>query len=839
MELVFGNYGVEHAYLLLLIVPVMLAFYHYIKRGGMDRRRWFFLFSRFVLVSLIVIALASPFIARTTHEFGDITSITILFDRSGSMSMTSMDGDMAERIYNEIRALVGNLTGRPDSVDLRYFSAGNRTEIGNALYRETLRESRKKNLIILLSDGNNNYGRDAVDTARVLGSSNTTVFALIPDLAREDIYIAGMDGDKKTPANADYTLKIDVGKVGKGRAEYNLNLRVDDNLIHIVNNVRQDEAIKSFRFTFSMKGEGVHKITASVKPKSGDYFKANNEMIKSVDVVERPDVLLVTDSGNSQLSSLLNENYDVVMTDKPRQDFTKYDVVYLDNQPADKLNRWVVNSLHNYIVDGNGLVVVGGDSAYERGGYHNSYIETLLPVISTEPPEKKRKEIAVIFLIDISESTGYGLSGGTKVDVEKALAINLIRQLDSEDMVGAIAFNVDAYTISPVRRLGDIQVELENKIKSLRFGGGTDMMSSLVYAERLLKDFSGKKYVIIISDGVIKRMAMQEPTIEQVRAMSEKGINVYTVGVGFDTDERFMRALANAGNGLYFKPEEYERLKLEFEEEKEKEEKDQYSVGVYNRYHFITRDLVQFWPSIKEFNGVTEKSISQVLVTTEGRMPIVTVWRFGLGRVVSLTTDNGLKWAPNIYYANNGELISAITNWAIGNLEKRKRVNIETWDIKSGEEAEILIKSEKEPTLILQDEDGNREEITLKQIDVDMFSGRITLERDGFYRVKAVSSLGEDMDAIAVDIPEEYRKLGVNSEELSTIAGLTHGKAYNSSEINRLEEDVLDYVKEASVRAILRKTPLQIYFIAAALSLFFLDVVVRRILDIVRLRRNK
>ena len=839
MELVFGNYGVEHAYLLLLIVPVMLAFYHYIKRGGMDRRRWFFLFSRFVLVSLIVIALASPFIARTTHEFGDITSITILFDRSGSMSMTSMDGDMAERIYNEIRALVGNLTGRPDSVDLRYFSAGNRTEIGNALYRETLRESRKKNLIILLSDGNNNYGRDAVDTARVLGSSNTTVFALIPDLAREDIYIAGMDGDKKTPANADYTLKIDVGKVGKGRAEYNLNLRVDDNLIHIVNNVRQDEAIKSFRFTFSMKGEGVHKITASVKPKSGDYFKANNEMIKSVDVVERPDVLLVTDSGNSQLSSLLNENYDVVMTDKPRQDFTKYDVVYLDNQPADKLNRWVVNSLHNYIVDGNGLVVVGGDSAYERGGYHNSYIETLLPVISTEPPEKKRKEIAVIFLIDISESTGYGLSGGTKVDVEKALAINLIRQLDSEDMVGAIAFNVDAYTISPVRRLGDIQVELENKIKSLRFGGGTDMMSSLVYAERLLKDFSGKKYVIIISDGVIKRMAMQEPTIEQVRAMSEKGINVYTVGVGFDTDERFMRALANAGNGLYFKPEEYERLKLEFEEEKEKEEKDQYSVGVYNRYHFITRDLVQFWPSIKEFNGVTEKSISQVLVATEGRMPIVTVWRFGLGRVVSLTTDNGLKWAPNIYYANNGELISAITNWAIGNLEKRKRVNIETWDIKSGEEAEILIKSEKEPTLILQDEDGNREEITLKQIDVDMFSGRITLERDGFYRVKAVSSLGEDMDAIAVDIPEEYRKLGVNSEELSTIAGLTHGKAYNSSEINRLEEDVLDYVKEASVRAILRKTPLQIYFIAAALSLFFLDVVVRRILDIVRLRRNK
>jgi len=268
----FENYGVEQAYLLLLIVPAMFALYYYIKGGGMNRRKWFFLFSRFLLVSLIVISLSSPFIAKITHEFKDVTSITILFDQSESMSISNIDKDMAEEIYNEITALVGNLTGKPGSVDLRYFSEGNRTEIGNALYHETLRESREKNLIVLLSDGNNNYGRDAVDMAQVLGNSNITVFALIPDFAQEDIYIAGMDGDKKTPANADYTLKIDVGKVGRGRAEYNLNLRVDDNLIHIVNNVRQNEIIKSFLFTFSMKDEGVHKITVDVKPKSGDAF---------------------------------------------------------------------------------------------------------------------------------------------------------------------------------------------------------------------------------------------------------------------------------------------------------------------------------------------------------------------------------------------------------------------------------------------------------------------------------------------------------------------------------------------------------------------------------------
>jgi uncharacterized membrane protein len=836
MEVFLDDYGMEQAHLLVLIIPIMFALYYYLKRGGMDRRRWFFLFSRFVLVSLVVISMTSPFIARTTQDFADVASITILSDRSGSMVLSSMDESLAEGIYDEVRGGIGNLTGKPGSVDLRYFSEGNRTEIGNALYQDTMRESREKNLIVLLSDGNNNYGRNAVDVAQVLGNSNITVFALVPDFEQADIYVAGMDGDKKTPANADYTLRIDVGKAG-GTAEYNLNLEVDGNLIHVVNNVIQDEAVKSFLFTFSMKDSGIRRITAEVKPKSADHFKANNEMIKMVDVVEKPKVLLVTESKNSQLSSLLDDNYDVLMASSPKQDYSKYDVVYFDNQPANKLDNWVVNALHDYIVNGNGLVVVGGDNAYERGEYHNSQMETLLPVISTEPPERKRKEVAVIFLIDISESTGYGIGGETKVDVEKALAINILQQLDSEDMVGAIAFNVDAYTISPVRRLGEIETELEAKIRSLRFDGGTDMISALRHSERLLEDFSGQKYVIIISDGVIKRLANEATTMEQVRIMSGKGIIVYTVGVGFDTNERFMSALADVGNGLYFRPGEYERLQIEFEE-KEMVEKDQYSLGVYNRYHFITRDLLQFWPSIKEFNGVTEKSISQVLITTEGKMPIVTIWRFGLGRVVSLTTDNGLQWAPNVYYANNGELISAITNWAIGNLEKRKRVNIETHDIGLGETAEIQIKSDKEPTLVIQEVGGEQETIPLKQTDIDMFQGNFKGERTGVYMMKAVSSLGEDTDAIAVDIPREYRKMGANLEELSAITRLTNGRVYNCSEIERLKWDILDYAIEGSYGDVLQKTPLQTYFMVAALSLFFLDIVTRRILDIIRLRRR-
>ncbi len=382
-ELTLGDYGIEQAYLLLLIIPAVLVFYYLLKKEGMNRKKWVFLFTRFLITSLIVLSLTSPFIANRTTEITDTTSIIILSDQSGSMSMTDVDKNLAEKISEEVSSAVGNLTGNPGSVELRYFSKGNRTEVGNALYQETLRESKEKSLIVLLSDGNSNHGRDAIDMAQILANANITVFTVVPEFIQKDMYIAGMTGDKKTPANADYALKIDVGKAGCEIAKYNLNLKVDGNIIYGVNEVIQTKDTRSFHVMFSMDDVGVHKITAEIKPLSEDYIKVNNEMIKSVDVVAKPDVLLVSESPSSPLAALLNVNYDVTRTNSPRQDYSKYDVVYFDNIPGEKIDQWVVNSLHEYIVDGNGLVVVGGENSYEKGNYHNNPIETLLPVIST------------------------------------------------------------------------------------------------------------------------------------------------------------------------------------------------------------------------------------------------------------------------------------------------------------------------------------------------------------------------------------------------------------------------------------------------------------------------
>jgi len=52
---------------------------------------------------------------------------------------------------------------------------------------------------------------------------------------------------------------------------------------------------------------------------------------------------------------------------------------------------------------------------------------------------------------------------------------------------------------------------------------------------------------------------------------------------------------------------------------------------------------------------------------------------FGLGRVVSFTTDNGgveTQWASSVYSGENSRLISSMINWAIGDPRPKEDVEI-------------------------------------------------------------------------------------------------------------------------------------------------------------------
>ncbi|MBU4406348.1 MAG: VWA domain-containing protein [Candidatus Altiarchaeota archaeon] len=838
MALEFQNIGIENPYVLLLIIPAAFLIHRYVQKGGMNREKKIFIASRTVIVFLLLLALSVPYIIEETREFRDAASVMFLYDASGSMALYPEEiHSRVDELYRTVRSTVGNMTGYPDAVSIQYFSEGNRTEIGNVLYQNALKTDTESNLLLLISDGNNNYGRDAEDVAAVLAGMNTTVSALIPDSAARDVYLADIRGEKKVPADTEYRIIVKVGKTGEGRADYQLNLYVDDNQANSVD-AFQDEDMTSRAFVLSFSERGPHRIVAEIIPEGEDYFAMNNRFLKAIDVVDKPHVLLISDDSDSPLFKVLQESYVVTVTPGPTMDFDSYDVVFIDNKAIGELGSGFVSSMNAYVVDGNGLVVVGGDDSYENGGYYNSDLERILPVVSAEIPKERRKEIAVLFLIDISESTEYGVGGESKIDVEKAVAINMLRQLNDNDKVGAVAFNYNGYILSALNSLSNNKDSLENQIYSLKFGGGTDMLPGLLIAETLIEDFQGDKYVIILSDGVIGSKSRREPTLGQVAAMADKGIFVYTVGVGFDTDEGFMSQLAQNGGGIYFRPTEYQRLKLEFGQGgQDKDGKN--SISIYNRYHFITQDLEDTDVealTVSKYNGVTDKSIAQMLITAGGKKPLVTAWRFGLGRVVSISTDNGKGWGSNLYKVANGQLVNAITNWAIGDLEKGKKTIINSRDTFIDRESSISIESTEVPYLLAQHESSSEwRGIGFKQIDVEEYTGTLYPDMMGFYFLRAGSGSGEDTDAVAVNYPVEYSMLGADRDSLSRVTGTTRGLIYGMSQLEELEQDIVSYAREGTMKKTVKKNPLVMYLAILALLIFFTDVVVRRVREIRRM----
>lgn len=833
------NIKFQQTWVLLAIPIALVILFAYVRRGGLKRRNLKFFVVRAILITLIIAALASPQLHESRTEVKETPTVKILLDESPSMSVYgNKTGAIAEKLRIELISSMKNATEASEKISIDVLSAGDKTPLGDELYK-IMTTTEENSIIVVLSDGNSNYGKNPVDVARQLGKSNTTIYAVSMTPEEKDIYIADIYGESKVTTPSNYQAEIRVETTAKEPVRYKISVYTDGVKITDMQ-VTQNTSTRLIPIKFSFNGIGVHQIMAEITADENDNIKINDKLFKTVEVVAKPKILLVTNKTNSPLKTVLDKLYTTELSNKITTTSKDYNAIYLDDVNANSISASTVEKLREYVLNGNGLVVVGGRNSFDYGNYNNSYFETLLPVMSMEKPVERRKQIAVVILMDISGSTEYGVSEEymmtPKIDFEKALAIKILRSLDMNDSVGVIAFNTVPYTIAPLEKLGERRVDMEENIMRLRFGGGTEMLTSLDMVGNILRYYAVNKYVIVLSDGVIRTSRMSQ-TIEKARQLGSEGIKVYTVGVGFDTDEAFMQSMAEAGKGLYFKPEAYQRLNIEFGRGLEEETLGMYQIDVRDEYHFITRNT-NISAQISGYNRVYEKSISQLLLATKSGNPVLTVWNFGLGRVATLTTDDGLGWAGSLYQEENNKIISSMTNWAIGDLEKNKKVIIKTEDIHLGEMALIEVDADSRPNTKITREDDKSFEyaIELKTVGLNTYLTSIKPNESGIYLITATSKEGADTSGMAVNYPIEYAKLTPDLDELSTIARAANGKLYYTTELQELEGEILEQMKKLSTKTITEEKPLYPYIIALIILIYFADTAIRRIQDIRRLR---
>ena len=799
----------ENIEVLLLIIPVLIAGLFLIKKGA----RKSLIISRIFVAILLITALASPFtlVPRVTSD--DNPDLVIISDETESMEL--FENQTSTELYEA-------LTARTPTSLVKL--TGESTALGDAIVQYSTGE----NQIVLVTDGNSNTGEELEDALQFAQETGTTVYLVQPALEENDLSVR-IEGDKTVIYKNENQYNIVVSQAMEEEVSYSYELYSDDTLIRSgrVTQTERERRITVPQVSFSKLG--AHTLKAVITPSGSDIDDINNVFYKSIYTIPKSNVRTIGLETDSPLSDILLNLYDV-STSGELNNLNDKKAIVIDNTHANSFTESEVQELKSYLNEGRGIVVVGGDSSYNFGEYLDSPIEEILPVVSKPTDWSGGRNIVLV--LDISQST----SAHQTLDDILGNALFILNNENLRDAyLGVIAFGSEGMDVSDgLQFLGtasNLQM-LEDDIQTLTPGATseTSLDQGLVIAEEWLEDESGELEIIIISDGGIEQS--YDDSLEIAQDIVDRGVNLYYVHIRSSapsqTDERgdfYAETLMDEVGGVYFHIDQEERANIEFEDlepvdEEEEAELGTYPLIEYNTRHFITKNI-EIEGSITGYNDVTPKAGADRLIITSTGKPVLTTWRYGLGRVAALTTDNGQggdnMWATQLYSGNNSKLISSTVNWVIGNPREETGAVVEAEDTWYGTPVtiELTMYDEGIPTLKL---DG--EEVDLSLTGTNVYEAVINPSPIGIHDLSGYP--------VAVNYALEYRDVGLN-ENLPSLIKAYGGNTYT---VNEARNNLFEEAQGNSEKLVRDSVSQKIYFLLAALIIFLGEVILRRIREI-------
>ena len=173
--------------------------------------------------------------------------------------------------------------------------------------------------------------------------------------------------------------------------------------------------------------------------------------------------------------------------------------------------------------------------------------------------------LATLLVLDVSGS----MNQSGKLEGAKAAARAYVEQLQPGDQAGVLAFNTSARLLQPLT--ADREALLQ-AIDGLRAGDDTAMYDALGEAVGILQPFSGRKAIIVLTDGMDNRSQLGPD--EVLAQIGPGGLSISTIGLGDPAvqgvslsglDEAGLRSLATNAGGSYAFAEDPASLKSVYE----------------------------------------------------------------------------------------------------------------------------------------------------------------------------------------------------------------------------------------------------------------------------------
>ncbi len=644
---------------LLLHIPLVVLLTFFIRTFKQSKQeKIVILCLRFLSTSLLIFALCVPSIVMPSKG----ENVVFLADQSASasgnedrmFSFVKNQIDQNKKENDQFGVLsFGEDTSVEKLLDTReeLFSEWtnaveiDETNLEDALYLSTeLLANQENGRIVVMSDGKETIG-DSKELLPILKSRNISVDWLqMNGKVKEDVSISEMSISSFVYEGEKATIQMMVYSTTEKRIQVRLSLN-DQEIIKKDIEVKEGENLLEFEHSISDTGLLVFKGEVIA---SHDAYGENNEMYSISRADGPPKVMLVENPLKpSVLKEILSNAGFIVEAFSPEQlpnsltHYLQHQTILFDNVAATSITEKQMKLIEQSVKEfGRGFIMFGGEDSYALGGYYKTPIERLLPV---DMDIKGKKEIPSLGLMIVLDRSG-SMDGG-KLTLAKEAAARTVQLLREEDTLGVIAFDDRPWEIVQAEPIKNKE-EVENQIRSISPGGGTEIYSSLELAYEKLSDLELKrKHIILLTDGQSATSGSYETLISNGK---DENITISTVAIGNGADRYLLESMATWGNGRFYDVVDASVIPSILSRETVMTTRTYIEDNpFYPNVHSSewSQLFTDGTPRMNAYIATTPKGTASLPILSEKEDPIVASWQYGLGRTYAFTSDTTGQWS--------------------------------------------------------------------------------------------------------------------------------------------------------------------------------------------------
>jgi len=512
-----------------------------------------------------------------------------------------------------------------------------------------------------------------------------------------------------------------------------------------------------------------------------------------------------------------------------------YDAIILNNLPRERLSEPAQNALVSYVARGGSLVMTGGDESFGLGGYQNSPIAQVMPVVM-KPPEHKERQRALVIVIDKSGSMGRD----DKLKYAIAAAEKIMSTLHDNDLIAVIGFDAQPFVVVPLETVVKARPYFNQMVERLTARGRTFLMPAMEQAERTIADSDAPiKHVIVLSDGKVGgTLDMYYSLVASMH--HDLGATISTIAIGHDADFALLEGVSKFGGGGYFQTDSAKNLPQIFLEDFKQHGGDVTMVENQFTPHTVAPNAV-----LKDWAGrplppllgyvATElkpRASLDAYIERQGRRdPVIASWKYDAGKVLAVTTDASGRWSgPWIARDTFAPVWNRLLSWmtpetaaeqktdaALGYESGRIHLKLTDYSEQPGFGAHLV-------TAIVTRPDGSKTVTALGEEAPGELAGAIDAAEPGTYYIEVKSSAAKATAlpplayTVSPSVSAEVPRPQPNYALLEQLASATGGR------LNPLTSDV-----EITRPTLEKRASLDAYLIVAAMLLLIAEALVRRL----------